>query len=320
VNAPRRAGRSTLWWLAVIASGTGALVIMLAMGVMLIALAMFSGEPLQAPEVDAIDLGRLGADGPGTDFAAAPASREIRLADGTRLDESEIAYALRRENQHEEWASFNWLYEGKPVTTIAPGIDHRHHFANSYLVGYVPYPDVAPWVPLYALSQRKHYRFDHEQYPGMPEIWQTSREAFFFEEGDCEDHAIALADWLIGLGHDARVVLGQVDQGGHAWVVLIEDGNTYLLEATDKRQRPEQTLPLAQSLPEYRPEAMFNREDYWVNTGNVRTTDYTGPQWQLRSSFRRGADGSAAEGDTARPEASRPGEKRLRRPVTPGRN
>jgi hypothetical protein len=176
----------------------------------------------------------------------------------------------------------------------------------------VPYPNVAPWVPLYALSQRKHYQYDHEQYPGMPEIWQTSREAFHYRDGDCEDHAIALADWLIGLGKDARVVLGQVDQGGHAWVVLIEGGRTYLLEATDKHQRQGQALPLADTLTEYRPEAMFDRERYWVNTGSPRTTDYTGAQWQVVSHFARNAHDAPREPANGPPEGA-PREKRIRR-------
>ncbi len=223
---------------------------------------------------------------PGADFAAPPETRRIVLPTGERLHEGQVAQALDAIGHARTWSSFTWQVRDQPVTTIAPGLDRRHHFANAYLVGYVPFPDVEAWVPLAALAQRKRYEFDHDQYPGAPELWQTSREAFFHPRGDCEDHALALADWLIGLGHDARVVIGTMRGGGHAWVVLLDGPRTYLLEATDKR--PARALPLASQLPDYRPEAMFNREHYWVNEGSTLTADYRGGHWQPRSRFSRG--------------------------------
>ena len=223
---------------------------------------------------------------PGADFAAPPETRRIELPGGEQLHEGQVAAALDAAGHGRTWSSFTWQVANAPVTTIAPGLDRRHHFANAYLVGYVPFPQVEAWVPLAALAQRKRYQFDHEQYPGAPELWQTSREAFFHPRGDCEDHAIAVADWLIGLGHDARVVIGTMRGGGHAWVVLFDGPRTYLLEATDKR--PGRALPLASQLPDYRPEAMFNRDQYWVNAGSPLTTDYRGARWQPRSRFRRG--------------------------------
>ncbi|MFY2763822.1 hypothetical protein [Arenimonas sp. MALMAid1274] len=233
-----------------------------------------------------VDLGAVAPGEPGADFAAPPQTRRIALENGMQIHEGHVADALRAAGQHEQWSAFSWLFNDVTVTTVAPGLDRRHHFANAYLVGYVPYEKVDAWVPLYALSRSKTYQFDHDQYPGAPELWQTSREAFFYPNGDCEDHAIALADWLIGLGHDARVVIGKVKGEGHAWVVIHDGARTYLLEATDKR--PGQALPLAMNHPEYQPEAMFNRETYWVNAGSVLTTDYRGAQWQVRSRFRRG--------------------------------
>lgn len=224
---------------------------------------------------------------PGNDFASPPETRRIRLAGGVELHEGQVAAGLAAGGHSQTWSSFTWQVNDSAVTTIAPGLDRRHHFANAYLVGYVPFAQVETWVPLAALAQRKRYQFDHEQYPGAPELWQTSREAFFHPRGDCEDHAIALADWLIGLGHDARVVIGTMrDGGGHAWVVLLDGPRTYLLEATEKR--PGRALPLASQLPDYRPEAMFNRDGYWVNVGSTLTTDYRGAHWQHRSAFRRG--------------------------------
>ena len=246
-------------------------------------------DPVAAPmhpDGDELDWRTTVPADPGTDFAAPPETRRIELPGGDQLHEGQVARALTQAGHASTWASFTWQVANQPVTTLAPGLDRRHHFANAYLVGYVPFPDVDTWVPLAALAQRKSYQFDHDQYPGMPELWQTSREAFFHPRGDCEDHALALADWLIGLGHDARVVIGTMRGGGHAWVVLLDGPRTYLLEATDKQ--PGRALPLAAQHPDYRPEAMFNREHYWVNTGSAMTTDYRGRHWQLRSTFRRG--------------------------------
>lgn len=230
---------------------------------------------------------RLAPPAPGSDFAAAPESRRIALENGLVIHEGHVADALEDGNRKGiQWSAFAWMFDSEVVTTVAPGFDQRHHFANAFLVGYVPYRDVEPWVPLVALARAKAYAFDHDQFPGRMEIWQTSREAFFYPTGDCEDHAIAVADWLIGLGHDARVVIGRMKGEGHAWVVLHDGGRTYLLETTSKR--PGQALPLASRHPEYQPEAMFNRDTYWVNAGPTLTTDYRGPHWQPRSAFTRG--------------------------------
>jgi len=239
-----------------------------------------AGEPLPVE--------RVAPEGPGADFAAPPESRRITLANGLRIHEGHVAAALGAGNRKAPtWSAFAWLFDRQVVATVAPGFDQRHHFASAFLVGYVPFPNVDAWVPLVALAQSKAYEFDHDQFPGRGEIWQTSREAFYYPTGDCEDHAIALADWLIGLGHDARVVIGRLKGEGHAWVVLHAGDQTYLLEATNKR--PAQALPLASRHPEYQPEAMFNRETYWVNAGPVLTTDYRSPHWQERSTFTRTA-------------------------------
>lgn len=179
--------------------------------------------------------------------------------------------------------SYQWQSSGIERTILAPGIDFHHHIANAYLVGFVPYPNVEPWVAIYALARSKTYQLDAKQY-GKSEIWQTSKEAFYYPKGDCEDHAIALADWLIGLGLDARVVLGDA-HGGHAWVVLIQDHITYLIEATDKNRAARAPIPFAMGLPEYHPDVMFNRKAFWVNTGTKNTVDYESKVWVKRSTY-----------------------------------
>ena len=236
-----------------------------------------------------IDLDQLALASPGPGFPEPPDQRRVIVDGHTRIDELEIAQQLRRSGGADLPQSFGWEIEDRLVTLVAPGTDGRHHFANAYLVNYVPYEGVETWVPLYALARRKAYEYDHLQYGGASEIWQTSREAFYYPRGDCEDHALALADWLIGLGHDARVVLGKHGTEGHAWVVLIDGDNSYLLESTAKGSTARRAIPLAEQLPDYHPEIMFNRDSFWTNAGDPMTTlSYTLPQWRLRSRFERG--------------------------------
>lgn len=171
----------------------------------------------------------------------------------------------------------------RPLTPMAPGLDGVQHFVNAYLVGFVLDATVEPWVPLHTLAQGKRYQTDLA-HDGHEESWQTSFDAMHNERGDCEDHALALADWLIGLGKDARVVMGQALGGGHAWVVVRDGERTFLLEATDKRRVRRWAYPLAELHPEYRPGDMFDRHLWWQNTGGA-TTDYAGAHWRPRATY-----------------------------------
>ena len=299
----RRSRGAPLLWMAMLAA------------VLLLSRACHSPD-ITTADGEVVDLGALRPESPGEDFVAPPETRRILLEDGTRLDERQVANYLASQPPVETWATYSWSYGGRVVTSVAPGLDRRLHFANGYLVGYVPYPDVAPWVPLYALARNKAYQLDHDSLPGAEEVWQTSREAFFYPTGDCEDHAIALADWLIGLGLDARVVLGSVEGGGHAWVVVFDGARTYLLEATDKRIGSNAALPLADGMTGYRPEHMFNRRDYWVNTGSPMTTDYRGPQWEVRSRYRRGGDASTRAAERRAREKTLGGDEAAGKEVT----
>ena len=173
------------------------------------------------------------------------------------------------------------------ITGSASGIDKLPYFANSYLIGYSPFKTESIWEPLATLALRKNYILDHELYgPELGEIWQNSRQAYKYTRGDCEDHAIILADWLISMGHDARVVLGKYKNGGHAWVVLYHQNIEYILEATSK-QRPRNVSDflLARLATDYQPMYQFDRHKFWVNTGSVYTTKYRDAKWQVRSEF-----------------------------------
>lgn len=183
--------------------------------------------------------------------------------------------------------NYTWSWQGqKNAIVSAPGLDRQHHFVNSYLVGFKPFDTEYVWVPLYTLAMRKRYEYDHIQYGGLKDLWQNSEQGFHYTRGDCEDHALVLADWLISLGYDARVVVGDYKNEGHAWVVLFLDGKEYLLEATSKaRKRSLNNYKLAYLETDYRPRYQFNRDDFWYNQGSSMTTAYTGTHWYRKSSF-----------------------------------
>lgn len=196
-------------------------------------------------------------------------------------------------NNHKEYknnksASLTWFDSNKNSATMTTmGTDWQHHFVNSYLVGIRPFVVENPWLPLYVISKTKTYQLDSEQY-NTPELWQNSAQAFKQPRGDCEDHALALADWLISEGVDAKVVIGKYKQGGHAWVIAERNNRTYLLEATAKRVRKNWNhYPLASLSQHYYPKLMFNRNEFWENTGTTATKDYQGLHWEKRSTFSR---------------------------------
>lgn len=91
-----------------------------------------------------------------------------------------------------------------------PATSNEMYFVNGYLNGFVPYEVENMWIILQYLQTRLKYQLDEIGYHDRKEVWQTAKESFVKLRGDCEDHAILLADWLIGLGYDARVVAGHV--------------------------------------------------------------------------------------------------------------
>lgn len=190
---------------------------------------------------------------------------------------------------HQKHLFYTWRWDGvKEATASAIGLDSNSYFANSYLIGFKPFNTDSVWKPLYTLALRKKYEFDHIQYNGLQEVWQNSKQAYYHTRGDCEDHAIILADWLIEMGYNARVALGEWKNQGHAWVVLFYNGQEYVLESTSKH-RPNKLSDFiyASAAIEYRPTYQFNRDKFWVNTGSKYTTSYGDEKWQMRSRFIR---------------------------------
>ena len=169
---------------------------------------------------------------------------------------------------------------------IAPTVGGRYEFANAFLLGYQPFTVEKNWIPLSYLSSEISYQLDHEQFHGRQEVWLTSAQTWKARKGDCEDHAILLADWLISMGVDARVVIGRHGDEGHAWVVVFSDGNEYIIEATHKSKlNLWSSYPLASMLPDYHPEYTFNDKYLWKNNGSPLTVKYSGDKWQKIALF-----------------------------------
>ncbi|WP_440876959.1 hypothetical protein [Thalassotalea sp. PLHSN55] len=202
------------------------------------------------------------------------------------LSEWQIQQSVADKKKQDQARPLLWGRNNQ-VTMSAMGLDWKHHFASSFLVGIRPFAVENNWLPLYTLSKRKTYQLDNEQY-GALDLWQNSAQAFVMLRGDCEDHAIALADWLISEGVDARVAVGLYKTNGHAWVVAKKNNKMYVLEATNKRSgKAWNHYPLASVSRHYHPQYMFNRDSFWVNTASSNTTDYLGAHWQKSSEFVR---------------------------------
>ena len=205
-----------------------------------------------------------------------------RLFADTELDSHLFEIASRETRAR----TYMWHLGGirnSAATARAP--DDHHYFVNSYLVGFQPFAVEHPWMPFYVVASRKKYQYDKFTY-GLDDVWQNSAQAYVATRGDCEDHALLLADWLIESGIDARVVLGTYKNNGHAWVVAHRNGKVFLLEATDKRKRKSwRAYPLAALAADYRPEFMFNRQYSWISRDASKPRDYLGDHWQQVSRF-----------------------------------
>jgi hypothetical protein len=73
------------------------------------------------------------------------------------------------------------------------------------------------------------------------DVWQHPGQFEKLQKGDCEDHALWAWRKLTELNISAEFVVGRANwsenrNGAHAWVTYEENGRSYILEATHKRQ------------------------------------------------------------------------------------
>ncbi|MCF7908266.1 MAG: transglutaminase-like domain-containing protein [Candidatus Omnitrophica bacterium] len=209
----------------------------------------------------------------------------VELIDNTntRLDEESIQRYFSGMSLSDVSLPRSWLLgENKDIAALsALGSDHRHHFVNSFIIGWKPFEVEDYWVPHYITTMRLKYQSDQTQFTGLSDLWLTSKEVFETGIGDCEDHSLFLADWLIEMGLDARVVLGRYGTAMHAWVVIFHSDGVFLLEATEKAKiKNLKAYPLAALATDYHPQYMFNNKYLWTNTGSTYTTNYVSRHWK----------------------------------------
>lgn len=212
------------------------------------------------------------------------------LNDMTTISEQQINNVINKKTNGYSQKSarlYTWYdYKKNVISLSALGLDWKHHFANSFLVGIRPFPVKNKWLPLYTIAKLKTYEYDHKQY-NAKEMWQNSAQAFKYPRGDCEDHALILADWLISEGVDARVVGGKYKNIGHAWVVAIINNKEYILEATSKRASNNwNSYPLAKLAINYHAQYMFNRTDFWIKKTSAPNYSYKDNHWHKSSFFK----------------------------------
>lgn len=175
------------------------------------------------------------------------------------------------------------FHEHRFLTLFGYGTDDFYHPLNAFLLGFAPFKDEREWVPLAAIGLRIQYLDDRANFYNSEDSWQTSKQVYRHGMGDCDDHAILLADWLQTMGHDARVVVGKYRGTWHAWVVLFKEGEAYILEATAKQFYKK--YPLARMMPDYQPHYMFDLDTFWINEKTPLTTDYFSDGWRKASRF-----------------------------------
>lgn len=163
----------------------------------------------------------------------------------------------------------------RTYAVVAADSKRKFRFVNEFLTGYAPpavfAKDITRIYQLFTICSAVHGNCIYTRDPGLKknatDAWQTSLETQRLGQGDCEDSAIYLCDWLISKGYNARVALGRYgDLGGHAWVVVKMNDVEYLLESTESAPDPRDPPLVYKVGSRYVPEVLFDRFALYVRT------------------------------------------------------
>jgi hypothetical protein len=156
-----------------------------------------------------------------------------------------------------------WGRSGYGVPPGAFGSGHQHdfswYFEGESAVSVESVEDVQTWL------LTCEYVNDQALF-NEPDFWQHPRTFEQLRRGDCEDHALWAWRKLVELGLDADLVSGSVlqrdgeapDRGAHVWVVLRQEGQTFLFETVAKA-KDRMLQPLDAHRARYRPEFGVDR-------------------------------------------------------------
>ncbi|TDU62567.1 transglutaminase superfamily protein [Prosthecobacter fusiformis] len=177
----------------------------------------------------------------------------------------------------------------RTYAVVAADAEGKYRYVNEYLTGYAPpavfAKDHSRVHELFTIWSAVHANCVYTKDPGASkeatDAWQTSLVTQRMGQGDCEDSAIFLCDWLLSRGFQARVALGRYgDMGGHAWVVVRLDDKEYLLESTEGRPDPSNPPLVSRVGSRYVPEIMFDRYALYVRStpGQAWKGEYWSPK------------------------------------------
>lgn len=171
----------------------------------------------------------------------------------------------------------------KDFTATAIATDNERYLVNEFLLGFNPYNVDNVWQIMDQM-RRFTFRADRSVLNKKDDVWLTSKEFFTYRIGDCEDHAILLADWMIENNWDAKLVIGTLNEVGHAWVLLTVNKKDYILDSTIKSLFNQyRQFPLAKHKPEYKPQYMFDRKDFWSYEDKLDDRKYNKNNWIYKS-------------------------------------
>jgi TolA-binding protein len=147
---------------------------------------------------------------------------------------------------------------------FSPDIHGRYQRRTEYLVNFRPYPADNVFLMWKAVVEHVRYQRDINAHR-LQDAWQYPQDTYRFRQGDCEDSALLLCDWLRAMGHDAKVVMGKNRDGAHAWVALKDGDEIYYLEtAVESTDISRRHLPrLNASMRQYQIEELFDSDTYW---------------------------------------------------------
>ncbi|MCE9519741.1 MAG: hypothetical protein K8R87_09345 [Verrucomicrobia bacterium] len=174
----------------------------------------------------------------------------------------------------------------RPYVMLAVDTKGRYHHANEFLTGYAPPARFPAGITRLnemlliwnSVVQSIRYVLDDADGNEKNDAWQTAAETQKLGTGDCEDSSIYLADWLIARGFNARVALGHyAERGGHAWVIVQLDGETYLLECTNPEVNTSRPPLIKDVGSRYVPDCTFDREGFYSRKNS--SVPWDGDYW-----------------------------------------
>jgi predicted transglutaminase-like cysteine proteinase len=151
-----------------------------------------------------------------------------------------------------------------------------------------------------AAVRRCRYVEDGDSEDTPTDSWQTPKQTLRKGTGDCEDSALLLTDWMLSNKIPARMAVGTMEGGGHAWCIVRVDKADYLLESTNRLPDPE-NLPVVNPNDGYVPTALFDREALHVRAHPEKPFDgdYWSPEKWIRLPRAKAKAAAAAEAKPA---------------------